>query len=691
MSRTARLGVDIGGTFTDLVLMLDDGTTFAAKVASTPAAPEAAVLTGLDQVLAAAGLVPEALGEVLHGTTVGSNTLLQKRGARTGLVTTRGFRDVLEIGRLRTPAMFDLRWDKPEPLVPRRHRIEVAERTLADGSVLTPVDPDEVREAGRFLVAEGIVSVAICFLNSYANPANERAAAAALAEAYPGLAVTASIDVLPEAGEYERTSTTAVNAYVLPALAGYLGRLEERLRARGVTAPLLIGNSNGGLSATAVARAKPVFFISSGRASGAVGAERLGNAIGERDLVAFDMGGTTASAALIHRGELARTHEYEFRAGLSVPARFIKAGGYMMRVPTVDVAEVGNGAGSIAAIDAAGLLTVGPQSAGADPGPVCYGMGGSAPTVTDANAVLGFLPVTLAGGALALDLDAARAAIDRVLARPLGLSVEAAALGVRVVANANMVRAIRAVTVERGLDPRDLALLAFGGSGPVHACDLAQILGIGRVIFPPSPGVFTAMGMLAGAAEHHEVRPLRGRLGQLDPCAVAAHRRDMRAAATVTLTAQRYPAEAIRFADAVDLRLEGQDAALSVPFETYDPAVLRPAFLAAYRAAYGYAPTDAVEASGLRLRAEARTAAPLDFRALRPARARTGAPSAPSRPVRFDRGAPVVTAVVPRDAVTEMMQGPLVIEAPDTTIVIPPGARVAPNGTGGLIATLEAA
>ena len=563
MPRTARLGVDIGGTFTDLVLTRGDGGMLSAKVASTPEAPEAAVLTGLDDVLAAAALAPSDLAEVLHGTTVGSNTLLQKVGARCGLITTRGFRDVLEIGRLRTPSMFDLRWEKPAPLVPRRYRLEVDERVGADGGVLRPLDVEGVLAAGRFLAAEGVESVAICFLNSYLNPANERAAAAAFAAAFPGIAVTASVDVLPEAGEYERTSTTAVNAYVLPGFGGYLARLEAGLRARGVTAPLLIGNSNGGLSAAAVAREKPVFFISSGRSSGAVGAQRLGQAVGEADLVAFDMGGTTASAALVRQGVLARTHEYEFRAGISTPARFIKAGGYMMRVPTVDVAEVGNGAGSIAAIDPAGLLTVGPRSAGAVPGPVCYGQGGTEPTVTDANVVLGYLPAALAGGTLALDVASARAAIGRVLAEPLGLTVEAAAQGVRAVANANMARAIRAVTVERGLDPRDFTLLAFGGSGPAHACDLARALGMDRVLFPPSPGVFTAMGMLAGAVEHHELRPLRGRLDGLDGCAVAAAREEMRAAAVAALTAQGYAAAEIAFSESIDLRLEGQEGALS--------------------------------------------------------------------------------------------------------------------------------
>lgn len=686
---SARLSVDIGGTFTDLVLLRSDGVTFAAKVSSTPTAPEDAVVTGMAEVLEAARLSPAALTEVLHGTTVGSNTLLQKLGARCGLITTKGFRDVLEIGRLRTPGMFDLSWDKPEPLVTRRYRREVDERVLADGTVLRAVDIEAVLEAGRFFAEEGIASVAFCFINSYKNPVNERAAAEAFAAAFPEMAVTASVDVLPETGEYERTSTTAVNAYVLPPLRGYLNRLESKLRAAGVTAPLLIGNSNGGLSSSQVAQQKPVFFISSGRASGAVGALRLGAAIGEQDLVAFDMGGTTASAALIHRGVLSRTHEYEFRAGMSVPSRFIKAGGYMMRVPTVDVAEVGNGAGSIAGIDAAGLLTVGPLSAGAAPGPVCYGLGGDRPTVTDANVVLGFLPPQLAGGTLQLDVTAARAVIGRVLGEPLGLSIEAAAYGIREIANANMVRAIRAVTVERGLDPRDLTLLAFGGSGPVHACDLARVLGISRVLFPPSPGVFTAMGMLAGQVEHHELRSAQGRLDQLDPTRVAALREEMRAAAAKALMEQGYAPESIAFSDEIDLRLEGQDAALSIPFERFDAEGQRPAFIAAYRDTYGYTPTDAVEAVALRLHARAQTSAPLDFRALQPAPVAAGTRSG-LRLVYFGRDRGLETPVVRREAVTVALAGPVIIEGADTTIVIPPGTWVEPNATGSLVATLEA-
>lgn len=690
MPLTGRLSVDIGGTFTDLVLLASDGLTFCAKVSSTPSKPEDAVISGMAEVLAAAGMPASALTEVLHGTTVGSNTLLQKLGARTGLITTKGFRDVLEIGRLRTPGMFDLTWDKPEPLVARRYRLEVAERTHADGSISTLVDADSVLTAGAFFRAEGIESVAICFLNSYKNPQNERTATRIFSQAFPEIAVTASVDVLPEAGEYERTSTAVVNAYVLPALRFYLDRLEGKLRDAGVTAPLLIGNSNGGLSASATAQRKPVFFVSSGRSSGAVGAERLAAVLDEPNLVAFDMGGTTASAALVHRGVLSRTHEYEFRAGMSVPSRFIKAGGYMMRVPTVDVAEVGNGAGSIATIDAAGLLTVGPLSAGAAPGPVCYGLGGSRPTVTDANVVLGYLPPQLAGGSLKLDIEAARDAIGKSLGIPLGLSVEAAAFGIREIANANMVRAIRAVTVERGLDPRELTLLAFGGSGPVHACDLASTLGIARVVFPPAPGVFTAMGMLAGDVEHHELRSVQARLDRLDPLQVAALRQEMRLAATAALVAQGYAAETVTFAEQIDLRLDGQDASLSIPFSgVFDSKSLRPAFIAAYNDTYGYTPTDAVETVALRLRAQARVSAPLDFTALRAVLTEVGR-GEERRMVHFGRIAAIATPIVRREAMTATVAGPLIIEGADTTIVIPPGAWVEPDATGSLVATLEA-
>ena len=383
--RAARIGVDIGGTFTDLVLLDSNGEVFFRKLPSTPAYPEQAVIAGTEQLLADADMKPRQITEVLHGTTVGSNALLQRRGAKTALLTTRGFRDVLEIGRLRTPEMFDLTWDKPQPLVPRRYRLEVEERTAATGEIITPLDEQQLLETVGRLVASGIESLAICFVNSYRNPHHERRASALICAAHPGLALTTSVSVLPEIREYERTSTTVVNAYVQPVLQSYLRRLESGLRETGINAPLLVSNSNGALNSARTAQQKPVFFVSSGRAAGVVGAARLGQAVDAQDLIVFDMGGTTASASLVHGGEVARTSEYEFRAGISTPSRFIKAGGYLMRVPSVDVAEVGSGGGSVAWLDAGGLLNIGPMSAGADPGPACYGQGGVEPTVTDAN------------------------------------------------------------------------------------------------------------------------------------------------------------------------------------------------------------------------------------------------------------------------------------------------------------------
>jgi N-methylhydantoinase A len=688
MAGKARLSVDIGGTFTDLVLLRGDGVSFSCKTSSTPSNPEDAVIHGLTQILDLSETNASDIGEVLHGTTVGSNTLLQKQGAPSGLITTEGFRDVLEIGRLRTPTMFDLGWDKPTPLIARRYRREVSERVLATGEVLRPLDREDVLAAGHFFRKEGIQSIAICFINSYKNPQHEQQAAQLLRDAFPDLAVTASVEVLPEAGEYERTSTTAVNAYVLPALRSYFARLEEKLRVNGVSAPLYIGNSNGGLSSAAVAQEKPVFFISSGRASGAVGAAKLGESLNEENLIVFDMGGTTASAALIHRGVLSRTNEYEFRAGMSVPSRFIKAGGYLMRVPTVDVAEVGNGAGSIAAVDKGRLITVGPISAGAVPGPACYGLGGRQPTVTDANVVLGFLPPALAGGALTLDVDAARAAIEESIGNPLGLNVAEAAFGIREIANANMVRAIRAVTIERGLDPRDLTLFAFGGSGPVHACDLAVSLGIPRVLFPPGPGVFTAMGMLASMVEHHELRSCQTPLVELDEAFVKAQLSSMEASASRTLGRQGYAEVNIGLSHEIDLRLQGQDSTLSVPLHLpLDTCALRKTFLAAYRDVYGYSPTDQVEAVQLRLQARGRSESVIDFRALRRAtiEQQTQAPS--TRKVYINRSW-TEFPVISRQNLPQHARGPLIIESADTTIVIPAEALVQRQPSDGLLVDL---
>ena len=688
MASGVRLGVDIGGTFTDIVLTRPDGTVLVSKISSTPDDPGRAVVTGADALLRAATIPPADVVEVVHGTTVASNTILQKKGARTGLLTTRGFRDVLEIGRIRTPDLFDLTWEKPVPLVERRWRMEVDERIGADGRVVRPLDPGSVDAAMERLVAEGVTSLAVCFVNSYVNPVHEAATERLLRERYPELDVTASYRVLPEIKEYERTSTTVVNAYLLPVMRRYLANLGEGLRRIGVSAPLLVVASNGGVVGAVAAGERPVFCVGSGPAAGVVGAARLGAVSGAPNLIAFDMGGTTAKASLVEDGRVSLTTEYEFREGISTSSRFIKAGGYMLKVPAVDVAEVGAGAGSIAWIDAGGLLRVGPESAGAAPGPACYALGGERATVTDANVVLGFLnPAYLAGGELRLEARRAHGVIARDVAAPLGLTVADAAHGIREVANANMARAIRAVTIERGRDPRDYTLIAFGGSGPVHAADVARALEIRRVLVPISPGVFTAVGMLASDLQHHFVRACAGALATLDRRAATATLGEMAREARALLASEGYAPEAIKLAFAGDLRYEGQGSELTVslPSEVLDDAAiaaLTAGYRAEYTATYGYATDEPLELVNVRLVATGVRGNRLDFRTLRV----TSRPAAPGRrPVVFARGAmPVDTPVVPRESVSTL-EGPAIIEAYDSTIVLPPGCTTAVDGGGNLL------
>jgi N-methylhydantoinase A len=693
---SARVGVDIGGTFTDIVLRLPDGTLRVSKVSSTPEDPGLAVVRGLDALLRAASVAPASVVEVVHGTTMASNTILQKKGARVGLLTTRGFRDVLEIGRVRTPDLFDLTWEKPEPLVERRHRLEVDERIGADGAVVRPLDRDGLLAAAERLVADGADVIAISFINSYVNATHERLAERLLGERFPALDVTASYRVLPEIKEYERTSTTVVNAYLLPVMRRYLANLAAGLRSIGVEAPLLVVASNGGVVGAAGAGERPVFAVGSGPAAGVAGAARLGRVADTPNLIAFDMGGTTAKASLVEDGRVSLTTEYEFREGISTSSRFVKAGGYLLKAPAIDIAEVGAGAGSIAWIDDGGLLRVGPESAGAHPGPACYAQGGVHPTVTDANVVLGFLnPAYLAGGELRIEASLSRAAIRAHVADPLGLSVEEAAHGIREVANANMARAIRSVTIERGRDPRDFTLVAFGGSGPVHAAAVARALDIRRVLVPVSPGVFTAVGMLASDVEHHFVRAAGGALdgGTLGPA--NARLDEMTDEALATLAREGYAHDRLRLEAQADLRYTGQASELVIPIPggRLDPAglpALRDAFAREYAATYGYASAEPLELVNVRVVATGLRPNRLDFRTIRVAAGPP--PAATRRPVSFARRAAAVDApVLAREAVpaTEAA-GPLIVESYDSTVVVPPGATVRRDALDNLLITLGA-
>jgi N-methylhydantoinase A len=500
--------------------------------------------------------------------------------------------------------------------------------------------------------------------------------------------------VLPEIKEYERTSTTVVNAYLLPIMQRYLARLEAELARIGVTAPLLVVASNGGVLSARAAGERPVFAVGSGPAAGVAGAARLGAAAGCANLIAFDMGGTTAKASLVEDGRVSLTSEYEFREGISTSSRFIKAGGYMLKVPAIDVAEVGAGAGSIAWIDAGGLLRVGPESAGAVPGPACYALGGGQPTVTDANVVLGFLnPDYLAGGELRLDAARAHEAIRAHVAVPLGLSVADAAHGIRQVANANMARAIRSVTIERGRDPREATLVAFGGSGPVHAVDVAASLEIRRVLVPVAPGVFTALGMLASDLEHHFVRAHASPLSRLDLARVNGALDAMAREARMALGGEGYGDGQSRLDLFADVRYLGQGAELTVPLASRPltptgVAALREAFRKEYAATYGYESDEEQELVNLRLVAVGLRAHRLDFGSLGEA---TRSLATRDRPVSFARGtAPVQTRVVGWDQVSAAaIAGPRIVESYDSTVVVPPGATVSRDAHGNLAIALD--
>ena len=539
-----RIGVDIGGTFTDIVLLDDGGNVISKKISSSVEDYALAIVEGLESVFAGHGVAPGEVTEIMHGTTVASNAILELAGARVGLVTSRGFRDVLEIRNLRMPRLYDLAWEKPPSLVERYLRVVVDERMNARGEVVRPLARDDARRAVRRLLGERVEAIAICLVNSYANPAHEHRIAEVVEELAPGLPCCTSFEVLPEIKEYERTSTTVVNTYVLPIVRRYLGTLRKGLDAGGVRAPLLIMQSNGGLTPAAEAAAKPVNIVESGPAAGVVGARAIARQSGLADLISFDMGGTTAKASLIERGEYTRTREYSVGGGIMTGSRLLTGGGYLLNVPAIDLAEVGAGGGSIIHIDTGGSMQVGPRSAGARPGPVCYGLGGEAPTVTDANVVLGYLnPAFLCGGELRIDSAASARAIEESVAKPLGLSPEYAAWGARQVAIANMIRAIRAVSSERGRDPRGHALFSFGGNGALFAAGMAEELGMKTVVVPPAAGLFSAFGLLYAEIEHHYSRTVRRVLRDADPAAIDSVYRELEAQATAQLEADGFDAD----------------------------------------------------------------------------------------------------------------------------------------------------
>ena len=663
-SSRSSVGIDVGGTFTDLVAREASGRLSACKVPTTPAELAQGVLNGLTAVGPGGG----PLASVAHGTTVVTNAIVEGRGARVGLITTRGFRDVLEIGRQSRLHLYDSRLPaKPEPLVPRRLRLEVAERVGPDGSILIPLDVNELSAIVKTFEQEGVESVAVCLLHAYANPTHERALKAALAGRFAHVSVSSEINA--EFREYERTSTTALNAAVMPLANRYVGELVEALGRRAAGAALHLLHSAGGMMSVEASRARPLAMAASGPAAGVAAASYVALRLGLGRALAFDMGGTTTDVCLI-------------TDGVAETAAQRRLAGYPVRLPMVAVESIGAGGGSIAHVDVANALKVGPRSSGAVPGPACYGIGGTEPTVTDANLVLGYLnPERVYGGSIHLERARAVTVIES-LGRRLGLSLVEMAQGVVEVANANMLRALRLVSVQRGYDLRDFALIAYGGAGPIHAGALARQAGIARVVVPVHSGAFSALGCLVSPLRYDAVQTWRARLDAWDAKPVEDRFRELEERCLAPLLDEGIAVERVGLERSCDLRYTGQNYELAVAWGD-DAGALRAAFEARHRQLYGYATGESVECVNLRVVARVMDTA-LELPTFEPAENRAG--SGVQR-AWFAETGEIELRHHPRAALApgRPVVGPALIEDEWSTTLVYPGQRCAADRFGHLV------
>jgi N-methylhydantoinase A len=672
---TWRVGVDIGGTFTDVAVINEaTGRTGIAKVSTTPHDFAEGVVDGLKQAIEEQGVVPAEVSFVSHATTVVTNALLQGRGARVALVCTKGFRDLLELRRSARSDLYDINQDAPSVLVPRHCRLEVDERIDAQGAVVKALETADVDHLIASIRQLHVEAIGVCLLFSFLNDVHETEIGMRLRAAFPNTPVFLSSEVLPEIREFERLSTTAVCAYVGPTLDSYLRRLEIAIRSLGFPSLYVMGSS-GGVFDVEEGLKMPAMAVESGPAAGVIATARLGQQTGKPNLMSFDMGGTTAKASLIENGRVETTSEYEV-GGQGNVNRWMNGTGHPIRVPVVDLAEVSAGGGSIAWIDPGGALRVGPESAGAAPGPVCYGRGGSRPTVTDADVVLGYLnPAHLLGGRLAIDRDAAVEAIQTHIAEPLGLDVLAAALGIVAVVNHSMADALRIVSVERGYDPREFSLVAFGGAGPVHAAALADALNIGEIIIPPIPGGFSALGLVTTNLRRDYSRTYYATIAVADPNVINDLFLEMEQAGQAMLKASGIPEAQRRLTRSADCRYVRQAYELNVPVGEGPITAnvlhqLASTFHDRHHHVYGHEnPDEAVQIVNVRLTATGHL--PLISFA---ADISDSGSVQPARPVWFPPGKETTCPVLTRGRLRETgkVAGPLIIEELDTTVVVPP-------------------
>lgn len=669
-----RVGVDIGGTFTDLALVDEAGVVEIRKVASTPDDYSQGIALGLQALIQDLKIDPAAIMAIVHATTVATNTILEYKGAKTGLVTTAGFRDVLEFRRLRVPVLYDLQYEKPPPLAPRRLRMEVRERMRPDGSISVPLEEADVRHAADVFRKEGVEAIAISYLHAYANPVHEERTEAILRELLGGsIYICRGSEILPEIREYERTSTAVVNAYVGPVIRHYAEALSARLAGIGVHAPIEMMHSGGGIMRLAASVKRAAALVESGPAAGVIACARLVH--GDRasaNVISFDMGGTTTKAALIENGEAARTVEYEVGAGINLSSKLVKGGGYPIKMPFIDVSEIGAGGGSLVAVDALGRVTVGPKSAGAMPGPVCYARGGTQATLTDVFVTLGYInPEALGGGTMRVDGEAGRRALATQVAEKIGDDLITTARGVLTLAVSTMTRAVKAVTTYRGRDPRDFSLVAFGGNGPVVVADIANALGIRRIVIPMAAGVFSGFGLLRSDVEQEFVQPVLVGTSTLNADRIGEICKALRDRAIRSVTAEKYDPAKADFRFAADLRYFGQAYELNVPLVPGRSAVadMEEAFHAEHERTYGHRSShDPVQIVNARLLVRIPTASTINRFAPEPTFKRK------PRPVVFG-GAPEMTPVIGRaDLDQKLRKGPFIIEEYDCTCVIPPNA-----------------